>query len=509
MKREKVLVLDFGSQFSMLILKRVRSSGVYSELVPYNVPLSRLNDSDVKAIIFSGGPSFVNDKTAPKPDPDIYKIEKPILGICYGLQIIARQFGGRIEHGNKREYGQASISIKKDNLWLNIKNHSTVWMSHYDQVTELPDGFVSIASTKTCKNAAVKHKKLPIFGLQFHPEVVHTEYGSEIIKNFLKFADLSFNWIPSNTLKETIDSVKAVVKEESVLCGLSGGVDSTVLAVILHKALGKKLQCFFIDNGLLRLNEVEEVMKNLKSLSLPVNLIDAHKSFLSNLAGITDPEEKRKIIGRIFIRTFEEAQKKYKNFKYLAQGTLYPDVVESASVKGPASVIKSHHNVGGLPEKIKFKLIEPFRELFKDEVRALGKELNLPDYILGRHPFPGPGLAVRILGDVNKENLDLLRKADAIFIDELRSNNLYDYVWQAFAVLLPVRSVGVMGDSRTYEQVIALRAVMAEDGMTADWAPLPCDFLGKVANRIINEIHGINRVVYDLSSKPPATIEWE
>ncbi|MBN1233447.1 MAG: glutamine-hydrolyzing GMP synthase [Candidatus Coatesbacteria bacterium] len=509
MKREKVLVLDFGSQFSMLILKRIRSSGVYSELVPFNIPASKLKAREIKAIVLSGGPSFVNDKTAPKPHPDIYRIGKPILGICYGLQVIAKQFGGKIEHGDKREYGQASISLKKDRLWLNIKNHSTVWMSHYDQVTELPEDFESIASTKTCKNAAVKHNKLPIYGLQFHPEVVHTEHGTEIIKNFLRTSDLSFNWLPANFLRETIDSVKSEVKEENVLCGLSGGVDSTVLAAILHKAIGKRLQCFFIDNGLLRLNEAEEVMKNVKSLSLPVNLIDARKFFLKNLKGIIDPEEKRKIIGKIFIRTFERAQKKYTNFKYLAQGTLYPDVVESASVKGPASVIKSHHNVGGLPEKFRFKLLEPFRELFKDEVRALGKELKIPDYILGRHPFPGPGLAVRIIGDVNKENIDLLRKADAIFIDELKSNNLYDYVWQAFAVLLPVRSVGVMGDSRTYEQVIALRAVMAEDGMTADWAPLPNEFLGKVANRIINEIHGINRVVYDLSSKPPATIEWE
>ncbi len=510
MHKSKVVVLDFGSQVSRLIVKAIRRIGVYAELIPFNADVELLNTSEVRAIVLSGGPSSVSDAEAPMPHPDLFNIGKPILGICYGLQVMARILNGSIAQGSKREYGRASLIFEDDPLFEGIDEGFTVWMSHFDQVVKLPEGFISIAHTKACTNAAVRHRDLPIYGLQFHPEVVHTEHGERILENFLKISgEREFDWKPSNFLNDTIEWVREETKGENVLCGLSGGVDSTVLAVILHKAVGNKLRCFFIDNGLLRLNEAEEVMKNLTSLNLPVDLIDAQDDFLKALEGIEDPEEKRKIIGRVFIETFSNATKTYRDFKYLAQGTLYPDVIESVSFKGPAVVIKSHHNVGGLPKDVPFRLIEPFRELFKDEVRMLGRELGMPEHILNRHPFPGPGLAVRILGSIDRESLDILRKADDIFISEMKASGLYDYVWQGFAVLLPIRSVGVMGDMRTYDRVIALRAVTGEDGMTADWARLPLDFLAKVSNRIINEVQGINRVVYDLSSKPPATIEWE
>jgi len=510
---EWILILDYGSQYTQLIARRLRELRIYCEIHPFNVNLNSFKNHPPHGIVLSGGPKSVNDADAPAFNPEILEFNIPVLGICYGLQLLAHyDIPGSVDRAEKREFGRADLIIDDDqNLLKNVEQHSVVWMSHGDHIKTLSDNFSIIAHTSNAKVAAVKHNKRPIYGVQFHPEVVHTEFGKEVFKNFaLTICDLHGNWTPESFIETQIEAVRNKVGNQRVLCALSGGVDSTVVATLLHRAIGDQLQCLFVDNGLLRKNEFEQVMKlYTRDLNLPVKGVDASQKFLSRLEGITDPEEKRKIIGNTFIDVFDEEIDGKDEFKFLAQGTLYPDVIESVSFKGPSATIKSHHNVGGLPEQMNLDLIEPVRELFKDEVRIVGKTLGIPDHFIGRHPFPGPGLGIRVLSPLSKEKLDLLREADAIFIEELKKNNLYDEVWQALAVLLPVQSVGVMGDERTYESTVALRAVTSRDGMTADWAQLPYDFLALVSNRIINEVQGINRVVYDISSKPPATIEWE
>ncbi len=509
-----VIVLDFGSQYTQLIARRVRELGVYCEIFPYHTPAEKIKSLHPKALIFSGGPSSVYEKFAPKPDEKIYDLHLPMLGICYGLQTIVQHFGGKVENARKREFGRAKISVmqlnsmSKNPLFKNISD-SEVWMSHGDKVTKLPPNFVVTARSENAEMCAVEmiSDTEKIYGVQFHPEVHHTQHGREILANFLfEIAGLKKDWTTKDFIEQEIEKVKEIVGKEKVACALSGGVDSTVAAVLVSKAIGKNLKCVFVDNGLLRKNEAKEVRNALKTLGLRLDFVDASDLFLKRLKGVANPEQKRKIIGKTFIEIFEAHIDRE---KFLVQGTLYPDVIESVSVKGPSQTIKTHHNVGGLPKRMKLKLIEPLRELFKDEVREVGKLLGVPDEILGRHPFPGPGLAVRILGAVTKERCDLLREADSIFISELKAQGLYHKVWQAFTVLLPINTVGVMGDNRTYENAVALRAVTSTDGMTADWAQLPYDFLAHVSNRIINEVRGINRVTYDISSKPPATIEWE
>ncbi len=507
-----VVILDFGSQYTQLIARRVRELGVYSEILPYNAPLEKILALQPKALIFSGGPASVYAKSAPVPDARLYTLNLPILGICYGLQVIAKHFGGKVELAKAREYGRANLIIKrngKENLLFKQVPNSTVWMSHADKVTVLPAGFDVIAESDNSELCAVAycHDGKQIFGLQFHPEVHHTVYGKQILANFLfDIAHLSPDWSPQNFIELQIEKIRQTVGKERVICALSGGVDSTVAATLVSRAIGKHLKCVFVDNGLLRKNEAKEVKAALSGLGLNLKVVHAARLFLSRLERVIDPEKKRKIIGKTFIEVFEST---ISCEKFLVQGTLYPDVIESVNVRGPSQTIKTHHNVGGLPKNMKLKLLEPLRELFKDEVRAVGKLLGVPDSILQRHPFPGPGLAVRVIGAVSQERCDILREADRIFIEELKAAGLYDKVWQAFAVLLPIQTVGVMGDNRTYENVVALRAVNSTDGMTADWSELPHDFLAKVSNRIINEVRGINRVVYDVSSKPPATIEWE
>ncbi len=507
-----VVILDFGSQYTQLIARRVRELGVYSEILPYNAPLEKILVLQPKALIFSGGPASVYAKSAPMPDARLYTLNLPILGICYGLQVIAKHFGGKVELAKAREYGRANLIIKqngKANLLFKHVPNSTVWMSHADKVTVLPAGFEVIAESDNSELCAVAYCRdgKQIFGLQFHPEVHHTVYGKQILANFLfEIAHLSPDWSPQNFIESQIEKIRQTVGKERVICALSGGVDSTVAATLVSRAIGKRLKCVFVDNGLLRKNEAKEVKTALSSLGLNLKVVHAAHLFLSRLERVIDPEKKRKIIGKTFIEVFEA---NISGEKFLVQGTLYPDVIESVNVRGPSQTIKTHHNVGGLPKNMKLKLLEPLRELFKDEVREVGKLLGVPDSILQRHPFPGPGLAVRVIGAVSQERCDILRKADSIFIEELKAAGLYDKVWQAFAVLLPIQTVGVMGDNRTYENVVALRAVNSTDGMTADWSDLPHDFLAKVSNRIINEVRGINRVVYDVSSKPPATIEWE
>jgi len=510
MRRRPVVVVNFGSQYVQLIARRVRELGVYSEIVSWDTPPEEIRKRNPYGIIFSGGPASVYRENAPLPNPEIYELGVPVLGICYGLQVIAHQLGGKVEPSEKQEYGRAKLRIiKRDKIFKGIPDESDVWMSHADKVVELPAGFETLAVSDNSPHAVIANRERTIYGFQFHPEVVHTQYGKEFLRNFLyEVCSAERNWEMGNFVEEKIEEIRRTVGDSKVVAALSGGVDSTVAAVLTHKAIGDKLHCFFIDHGLLRLGEREEVEKNLRKLGLPLTVVDASEEFLSRLKGVEDPEEKRKIIGRTFIEVFEREASKIEGAKFLLQGTLYPDVVESAGIKGSAK-IKTHHNVGGLPERMKLKLLEPFRELFKDEVRKIGKLLGVPDEILKRHPFPGPGLAIRIIGEVNEEDLATLRKADAIFIEELKREGLYDKVWQAFAVLLPIKSVGVMGDVRTYEKVVALRAVESVDGMTADWARLPYDFLDRVMRRIINEVKGINRVVYDISSKPPSTIEWE
>lgn len=509
-----VVILDFGSQYTQLILRRVRELGYYSELLPYDEPWEVVEKLSPVAFILSGGPSSVYDENAPKIPEYVFKSKLPVLGVCYGLQALVHQLGGKVEQSPYREFGPAELRIKKTvGIFQNLPEKLTVWMSHSDRVETLPDNFEVIAESENSPYAAVRSLDDKYYGVQFHPEVVHTEYGKNMLENFLKYVVcIEPNWFMSNLAKELIEQLGKI--DGRVILGLSGGVDSSVVALLLHKAVPEKFIPIFVDTGLLRKDEGKQVVQQFEEIGIKIHYVDASEKFFSVLNGIEDPEEKRKRIGHTFIEVFyEEAMKlkeKYGDIKYLAQGTLYPDVIESKVSERKASAkIKTHHNVGGLPEKLPFEIVEPLRYLFKDEVRTLGKELGLSENILKRHPFPGPGLAVRILGPVTKEYVKILQEADYIFIDELKKWGLYDKVWQAFAVLLPVKSVGVMGDYRTYENVIALRAVISEDGMTADWAKLPYEFLNLVAKRIVNELRGVNRVVYDITSKPPATIEWE
>ncbi len=509
--KQVILILDFGSQYTQLIARRVREIGVYSEIKPFDTPAEEIKALAPRGLILSGGPSSVYAKKAPLPSAELLELNIPVLGICYGLQVLAFLLGGKVDAAARREYGRANIEIlDSHDLFAGIDNPAEVWMSHGDHLTELPSGFDVIARTENAPIAAMRHKKRAFFGIQFHPEVVHTPQGKDILNNFaLKICNCRGDWNASSFIDTTVAHLRNRLKEQRVLCALSGGVDSTVAAYLVAKAIGKNLTCVFVDTGLLRHNEAQEVCRAYEDADFYFRSVDASKIFLKKLKRVTDPEKKRKIIGKQFIRVFEQEAKKIGNIQYLVQGTLYPDVIESVSTRGPSATIKSHHNVGGLPQKMGLSLVEPLRELFKDEVRKVGRELHAPDGILKRHPFPGPGLAVRILGRISKKRLTLLQLADRIFIEELLKNKLYDRIWQAFAVLLPVQTVGVMGDERTYENVIALRAVTSVDGMTADWAEIPNHVLGHISNRIINEIKGVNRVVYDISSKPPSTIEWE
>jgi GMP synthase (glutamine-hydrolysing) len=512
MYKERILVLDFGSQYTQLIARRVRESKVYSEIYPYNAPIYKIERFNPKGIILSGGPSSVYDARAPIPDLRIFELSIPILGICYGMQLMAHCLGGSVAKATHREYGMAELIIDDArDIFSGIPKKTIVWMSHGDRIERCPSRFQSVAHTANSPVAALADKSRKFYALQFHPEVVHTPKGSEIVKNFLfQICKCRPTWTMKSFVKTTSQEIKENVGNKRVVCGISGGVDSTVTAVLVHKSIGDLLTCIFVDNGVLRTGEARQVEETLrKYFHMRIKCVDASKRFLTKLRGVIDPEKKRKIIGNEFIKVFEQEARKIRGVEFLAQGTLYPDVIESIPFKGPSATIKSHHNVGGLLKKMKLKLIEPLRELFKDEVRILGKELQIPDEIINRQPFPGPGLAIRVIDDVTKKRCDILRKADAIVLEEIKKAGLYTELWQSFAVLLPVRSVGVMGDERTYENVIAVRAVQSLDGMTADWARLPFDVLSKISNRIINEVNGVNRVVYDISSKPPSTIEWE
>lgn len=506
-----ILILDFGSQYTQLIARRVREANVYCEMVPYNAPLDKYGVDIVAGYILSGGPSSLYDADAPRMPDAFYDNGKPILGICYGMQLLAERFGGRLVKSEKREYGHASFDVVDGaDIFSGIPATSQVWMSHADSIVELPEGFSIAGSTASLPVAAIKNRRKRIYGLQFHPEVHHTVEGKNILSNFLfDICGLEGDWTADAFIEDAVERIQKQVGSGKVLLGISGGVDSSVAALLLQKAIGEKLHGVFVNNGLLRKNEFEEVGKLLNGLNINLHQVDASDRFLSALSGVTDPEKKRKIIGNTFIDVFEAESERIGKIDFLAQGTLYPDVIESVSFKGPSATIKTHHNVGGLKERMKLKLVEPLRELFKDEVRAIGRNLGLPEKFIGRHPFPGPGLAVRILGDVTKLRCDLLRDVDAIYIEELHSAGIYDDIWQAFAVLLPVNAVGVMGDERTYQSVVALRAVTSVDGMTADWAHIDHDVLARISNRIIREVEGVNRVTYDISSKPPATIEWE
>ena len=508
--QEKVLILDFGSQYTQLIARRVRELNIFCEIFPFNN--NKYDISDYKALILSGSPYSVRSDNSLKINLDNFRSVLPVLGICYGAQLLAHNSGGEVKPSKTREYGRATLQSidKKNTLFKGIQDSSQVWMSHADTIFKLPSSCVRIASTKDVENAAFQFIGENTFGIQFHPEVYHSSDGKKLLKNFLvNISDINPNWTASSFVDKTIYDLKNIIGNESVVLGLSGGVDSSVAAVLLNKAIKNNLYCVFIDNGLLRKNEFDSVLKQYEGMGLNVKGIDAKDKFYSALKNIDDPEKKRKVIGKVFVDVFDQESKKIKNVKWLGQGTIYPDVIESISVKGPSPTIKSHHNVGGLPDYMKLKVIEPLKMLFKDEVRRVGKELKISDKILKRHPFPGPGLAIRILGDINEEKVKILQDADDIFISELISNNLYDKTWQAGVILLPIKSVGVMGDERTYENCVVLRAVTSTDGMTADWGDLPYEFLQDVSNKIINNVKGINRGVYDISSKPPATIDWE
>lgn len=512
MHEEKILVLDFGSQYTQLIARRVRESRVYSEIFPFNAALEKIKDFSPKGIILSGGPSSVYDARAPIPDLGIFELGVPVLGICYGMQLMAHCLGGKVARARKREYGKAELTIdQKLDIFGGIPQKTVVWMSHGDRIQRVPSRFTPIAHTGNSPVASMADKGRKFYALQFHPEVIHTPMGVRIMKNFLfRVCSCKPLWTMKSFIQTATEEIREKVGKKKVVCGISGGVDSTVTAVIVHKAIGRQLTCIFVDNGVLRTGEAKKVEQTLrKHFHLNIDCVDASEIFLKKLKGVIDPEKKRKIIGNEFIRVFEREARKIKGVGFLAQGTLYPDVIESVPFKGPSATIKSHHNVGGLLEKMKLKLIEPLRELFKDEVRVLGRELDMPEEIINRQPFPGPGLAIRVIGEVTRERCDILRKADAIVLHEIKKAGLYTELWQSFAVLLPVKSVGVMGDERTYENVIAVRAVKSLDGMTADWARIPYDVMGSISNRIINEVRGVNRVVYDISSKPPSTIEWE
>lgn len=511
--KDVIIILDFGSQYTQLIARRIRENKVYSKIVPCRITADEIQEMKPKGIILSGGPLSVYDKHAPMPHKDIFKLGIPILGICYGMQLISRLFGGKVQSSKEREFGRAELFIDSNkDLFSNMPSNVTCWMSHSDEIKSLPQGFVKLAHTLNASVASFANRAKKIYGVQFHPEVVHTQRGTQMLTNFMfQICGCLPRWTMDKFIGATVNAIKEKVGHKKVVLGLSGGVDSSVAAVLIHRAIGNRLHCIFVDNGLLRKNEAASVKKTFKGhFKMNMVCLDAEKEFLSRLKGVEDPEEKRKIIGDEFIKVFLARAKKIKNVHFLAQGTLYPDVIESFSpIGGPSDVIKSHHNVGGLPKNLKLDLIEPFRELFKDEVRAIGKRLDLPEVILKRQPFPGPGLAIRIIGAVTKERLEILREADERVLDEIKKAGLYQEIWQSFAVLLPIKTVGVMGDQRTYENVVAIRCVSSLDGMTADWVQLPHELLGRIANRIINEVHGVNRVVYDISSKPPATIEWE
>lgn len=506
---EKIIILDHGSQYTQLIARKIRENNVYCEIIPWNKKFEL--DESIKGIVLSGSPFSVHDANAPTPAVEQWIGKVPVLAVCYGAQYIAKNYGGKVVSGTVREYGPACLSeiFNGISVLSGFTANSRVWMSHGDTIMEMPQGYELICSTDSVKVAGYQNTQLGVYAVQFHPEVYHSEQGFMLISNFLDICKCKRDWTPESFIHETIDNIKSQVGNDKVILGLSGGVDSTVAAVLINQAIGNQLTGIFINNGLLRKDEFEQVLDSYKGMGLTVRGVDASGQFMKALEGIEDPEQKRKAIGRTFIEVFDQEAQKMEGARWLAQGTIYPDVIESVSVNGPSQTIKSHHNVGGLPEKMNLKILEPLRLLFKDEVRRVGLSLGISQALIGRHPFPGPGLAIRILGEVSPERVNLLQDADAIYIQKLRDTGLYDQVWQAFAVLLPIRSVGVMGDERTYENVLALRAVTSVDGMTADWAPLPYDFLATVSSEIINRVRGINRVVYDISSKPPATIEWE
>ena len=508
---DRIIVLDFGSQYNQLIARRVRELGVYSEILPFNVEIEKLKNKEIKGIILSGGPNSVYDENAPHIEKELYDLGVPVLGICYGMQITQYLFGGKVSPSDKREYGKSELTITNESiLTKGLPSSSTVWMSHGDHVDKLSDDFELLGTTPSCF-AVAKHKSKDIYNLQFHPEVTHSEFGHQIIENFVvSICKATPSWSLEGYIEKTVKNIKETVKDEQVILALSGGVDSSVAAMLIHKAIGDKLLCIFVDTGLLRKDEGDKVMDlYAENYNMNVIRVNAAEQFFNALKGVSDPEQKRKIIGNEFIKVFESFKEEHKDAKFLAQGTIYPDVIESVSINGPSETIKSHHNVGGLPEELDFELLEPLRELFKDEVRKVGLSLGIPKNMIMRHPFPGPGLGIRILGEVSEEKALILQEADDIFINELINNDLYDSVSQAFVVLLPVKSVGVMGDKRTYEYVCAVRSANTVDFMTATFSRLPFEFLDNVASRIINEVKGINRVVYDITSKPPGTIEWE